>query len=262
MNVKTNGIQIHYEEQGQGLPLVLIHGFPLNRTIWEPMISMVKKGVRIISPDLRGYGSTEGTRGIYGMRLLAEDIASLLDQLKIDRAMVAGHSMGGYVALAFARAYPERLLGLGMIASQATADTPEKRLGRFTLAEEVSRSGARPVAESMTPKLTDDPKLQTKLRDLILHTSADAIEGSLKGMAERIHMVGYLPEITVPAAVIHGHKDAIMPIERARDTACGLPRAKLTEVPGTTGHMPMMETPEKTAEALNQVLDELLSSQG
>jgi pimeloyl-ACP methyl ester carboxylesterase len=257
MEAETNGIRIHYEEKGQGLPLILIHGFPLDRTTWEPMIPFIQQGVRVITPDLRGFGHSEASQGVYGMRLLADDIAGLLDGLKIDMAVIAGHSMGGYVTLAFAQAYPERLLGLGMIASQAIADTPEKRIGRYAQAEEVARLGSRSTAESMAPKLTDDPKLQAKLFDLILHTSAIAISGSLKGMAERIDMVGFLSEITVPVVVIHGHKDAIMPIERAKETAGGIPRAVLSEIP-EAGHMPMMETPEVTAQALNHLLDELL----
>jgi pimeloyl-ACP methyl ester carboxylesterase len=257
METQVNGVRIYYEEQGHGLPLVLVHGFPLNRTIWEPILPLIKEGVRVITPDLRGFGRSERIGDVYGMRLLAGDIVGLLDSLRIDKAAIAGHSMGGYVTLAFAQAYPDRLLGLGMIASQSIADTPEKRAGRYTLAEEVARAGARPAADSMAPKLTSDPKLQAKLYELMLNTAPDAIAASLKGMAERIDMVGFLPEITVPAAVIHGHQDAIMPIERARETAGGIPRAVLTEIP-QAGHMPMMEMPERTAEALNQFLDELV----
>jgi pimeloyl-ACP methyl ester carboxylesterase len=256
MEAETNGIRMHYEEKGQGLPLILIHGFPLDRTIWEPMIPFIQQGVRVITPDLRGFGHSQASQGVYGMRLLADDIAGMLDDLKIDKAVIAGHSMGGYVVLAFAQAYPERLLGLGMIASQSVADTPEKRMGRYAQAEEVARLGSRPIAESMAPKLTEDPKLQGKLLSLILHTSPDAIAGSLKGMAERLDMVGFLPEISVPTVVIHGHKDALMPVERARETAGGIARAVLTEIP-QAGHMPMMETPEVTADAINHLLDEL-----
>ncbi|MDD5367702.1 MAG: alpha/beta fold hydrolase [Anaerolineaceae bacterium] len=260
METTINGIRIYYEDQGQGAPLVLIHGFPLERVIWEPMIPLIRKDVRVISPDLRGFGRSEATRGVSGMRLLADDIAGLLDHLKIDRAVIAGHSMGGYVALAFAQAYPGRISALGMIASQSIADTPEKRAGRYAQAEAVTRSGAQSVADSMASKLTGDPNLQAKLYDLILHTNPDGIVAALKGMGERGDSVGFLSDITVPAAVIHGCHDVLIPIERARETAAGIPRAILTEIP-QAGHMPMMETPEETAGALNALMDETLASQ-
>lgn len=258
MEAKVNDIQLAYQDTGKGVPLVLVHGFPLNQTIWDPILPFLDKRLRVIAPDLRGFGHSEATQGTYSMRLLANDIAGLMDALGVEKAMVVGHSMGGYVSLAFAEAFPQRLLGLGLVSSQAGADTPERRVSRYALAEHVAREGPKPVADAFAPKLTNDPELQASLYELIMAINPAAIIGSLKGMAERVDMVPYLPEIDVPAVVVHGVQDGLIPVEKARQVVDGIPRAVLTEIQGAA-HMPMMEKPEETARALNQMGIEVAS---
>jgi pimeloyl-ACP methyl ester carboxylesterase len=124
-------VELYYEEFGQGVPVILLHGFPLNHTIWMPVVERLQSHVRVITPDLRGHGKSPATDGDYSMRLMAEDIHALMNRLDIPKAVLVGHSMAGYASLAFARAYPGRLAGLAMVASQAEADTPEKRQARY-----------------------------------------------------------------------------------------------------------------------------------
>ncbi len=142
-------VNLYYQTYGQGLPVVFLHGFPFNHTIWEPLIPLLQDEVRMILPDLRGFGQSPVTDDVYSMRLQAEDVVHLLDLLEVEKAVVVGHSMGGYVSLAFAHAYPNRLLGLGLIATQAAADNPERRQTRYKTAEAVTRKGARMVASGM-----------------------------------------------------------------------------------------------------------------
>jgi pimeloyl-ACP methyl ester carboxylesterase len=192
------------------------------------------------------------------MRELAADIAGLLDALKIDQSLMVGHSMGGYVTLAFAQAYPERLLGLGMVASQAAGDTPERRVERFAIAEKVLIEGSKSFADLNAPQLTDDPEIQEQLYRIIAATDPSAIAAGQKGMAERPDLIPILPELNLPAVIIHGHDDRLIPIERARETADGLPRGVLFEIPDAF-HMPMMELPMRTAEPINQICAEVIS---
>ncbi len=159
-------VQLYFEEHGQGIPVVLIHGFPLDHTIWFPLIPLLKEKARLILPDLRGFGKSPVTPGIYDMGLLADDIKDMLDGLNIKQAVLAGHSMGGYVSLAFARCYPERLLGLALVASQAAADTPERRQGRLQTAGEVERTRRKSLAKTMPEKLSANPALATLLRSV------------------------------------------------------------------------------------------------
>jgi pimeloyl-ACP methyl ester carboxylesterase len=246
-------VKLAYEEYGQGTPLVLVHGFPLNRTIWKPLIPMLEGHVRVIVPDLRGFGESPVTDGVYAMRLLAEDLALLLDDLHIERAILAGQSMGGYVCLAFALAYPARLAGLGLVASQARADTFERKQSRYNMAEDVGRKGMRVVADYMGPKLTKDQTLMCSLKSLMLKTNPKAVIGALKGMAERPDMTEQLSTINVPGLVVAGADDVVIPIDRAETMAQLLPRGWMVTIPGA-GHMPMMEAPTPTAEALLQLV--------
>src|SRR5690349_4074835 len=129
--VSVNGLTMAYSRHGEGTPLVLIHGYPLDHSIWQDLLPLLQGEFEVILPDLRGFGMSAATAAPYGMTHMADDIAGLLDRLEIETAAVAGHSMGGYVALAFAGKYPQRLSGLGLVASQTLADPPERKQGRY-----------------------------------------------------------------------------------------------------------------------------------
>ena len=246
-------VQLNYEEFGQGVPLILIHGFPLDHSIWQPVVAMLESHTRIILPDLRGFGASPLGEEGSSMRLMAEDIAALMDGLKIERAILAGHSMGGYVCLNFARVYPRRLLGLALVATQAAEDTLERRQARLATSAEVKRKGVRIVAGSMPAKLSSQPDLQEPLKKLILKAPSKGVQAALKGMAERPDATDWLTEITVPTAVIVGKQDMLISPERSRTMVQMLNHAWLVEIAGAS-HMPMMETPRELAEALLQLV--------
>jgi 3-oxoadipate enol-lactonase len=251
--MEMHPVELYYDEHGQGFPVVFLHGFPFDHTIWEPLVPDLSADARLILPDLRGFGRSPVTEGVYGMRLLAEDIVRLLDRMNIEKCVVVGHSMGGYVSLAFANAYPGRLAGLGLIATQAAADTPERRQARYKTADAVAHRGARVVASDMVSNLTPKTELQDAIRGLILRAQPDGIVGSLKGMAERVDMTGLLNTISVPAVVIAGTADQLLPMERMHTLAQMLPKGWLVEVQGG-GHMLMMEEPQHVAGALRQLI--------
>jgi 3-oxoadipate enol-lactonase len=252
--MEFNAVQLYYEECGDGIPVLLLHGFPFDHTIWDAVIPLLKPHARLILPDLRGHGKSPAPEGVYSMRLMAEDIAALLDRLQIDRAILVGHSMGGYVSLAFAQAYPNQLMGLGLVATQAAADTLEKRQARLVIAEEIHRRGVKHLAVNMTPKLTGNAELYGHIQGMILKMSSTGIVGAEKGMADRPDMTDFLSFITVPSLVIAGAADEIVPLERAQAMSKMLARAWLVEVPGSK-HLPMLENPSLVAEALRQLIE-------
>ncbi len=251
-------VDLFFEEMGKGFPVFLLHGYPLNHHIWKPVAERLKDHARVILPDLRGMGQSPVPEGEYSMRLQAEDVHHLMERLGIQKAILVGHSMGGYISLAFARAYPQCLGGLAMVASQAEADSPEKRQGRYISIEEVGRKGVKSVARKMLPRLTQRKDLEPELTDMILKTSKKGIIGALKGMAERPNTLEWLGEITVPAVVIAGAEDVNIPIERGRTMAQMLSRGWLVEVPGAA-HLPMLEEPQIVSDALIQLVN-LVSS--
>lgn len=247
-------VALHYEEHGQGLPVILIHGYPLDHTIWKPVVTQLKGQGRLVVPDLRGYGASPSPEGEWSIRELADDLHDLIKHLGVERAILVGHSMGGYVALAFAHAYPGHTAGLGLIATQAAADTPEKRQSRYIQIEEVKRRGVKAIAEAMAPKITPRPALAEALKLLMAKTSLATVVHSLKAMAERPDATEWLTTMDIPAVVIAGTADVLIPIERAQTMAQMLPRGWLVEVP-EAGHMPMLESPEVVSKALCQLIE-------
>jgi pimeloyl-ACP methyl ester carboxylesterase len=251
--MELSPVELYYEEHGKGMPVVFLHGFPFDHTIWGSLVPLLEREARLILPDLRGFGKSPVTEGIYTMRLMAEDIYSLLNRLEIQKAVIVGHSMGGYISLAFAQAYPGHLAGLGLVATQAAADTPERRQSRYKTAEAVTHKGARVVASSMVKNLTPKKDLLTTIEGLILRTHPAGIVGSLKGMAERHDLTGILADIRVPAVVLEGTADQFIPRDNIHTLAQMLPSGWLEEVQGA-GHMLMMEEPEQVAAALQVVI--------
>lgn len=250
--IDVNGVHLAYDRRGKGIPMVLVHGFPLDHHLWDEVVPLLEEKFDLILPDLRGFGGSTTVDSFYTMEDFAADIAGLLDYLGIPKAAIVGHSMGGYISLAFARVYPERMLGLGLVASQAAADAPERREGRYKSAEEVADKGIASVVETMTPKFTPDPRLQQVARDSMERQPPAAYIGALKAMAERVDSTMLLTTIGYPVVIVHGDADALVPIDRAREARDLLANAHYVEI-GGVGHMPMLEAPERTAEALRQL---------
>jgi pimeloyl-ACP methyl ester carboxylesterase len=247
--VNVNGIRLAYVRKGTGIPLLLIHGYPLDHTIWDKVLPLLEKDFDLILPDVRGFGESTTIKAQYSMNDIASDFVALLDHLGIQKAALAGHSMGGYVALAFARLHPERVTGLALVASQALADTPDGKKGRYKTAADVAEKGAELVAEAMPPKLSADAHVQGFVRELIRKQNKYGIIGALKAMAEREDSLALFPSFNFPVVLIHGSADILLPIERAYEVKKIISRAHLVELPDV-GHMPMLEVPERTADAL------------
>jgi len=248
-NISVGGVKIAYTRFGQGKPLVLIHGFPLDSSIWNDVVPLLEGDFDLILPDLRGFGGSTPVNSPYSLTDMADDIAGLLDQLNIGKCVLAGHSMGGYIALVFAKKYPNHVSGLGLVSSQTKADTLERRQGRYKEAEEVDKKGIGLIVDGMTPKLSADIGVQARVRDVMSRQRDAGVIGALKAIAERQETTEVLSAVKHPLVIVHGDNDRLIPVERARELKAGFPYIRLVELEGV-GHMPMMEAPEKTAEAL------------
>ena len=247
INIKD--IQFAYDRRGKGAALVLLHGYPLDHHLWDNVVPLLEDTFDVIIPDLRGFGESTITDSSPTVEDYASDIAALLDHLGTQKTAIVGHSMGGYVALAFARLYPDRITGLGLVSSQVLADPPDRKEGRYKSARDVSENGIDSVVATMTPKFTADEKLQAFARAAMERQQPAAFIGALKAMAERPDSVPLLDSLEVPVVIIHGTSDALIPVDRAREVKAALPQAHLVEISGV-GHMPMMEATEQTAAAL------------
>jgi len=182
----------------------------------------------------------------------------LLDALLIKKAVIMGHSMGGYVTLAAWKLAPDRFLALGLVDSQAGADTEEVRQGRYKMVEKVAAQGSKVVAEAMLPKLFA-PNLSAgapiidQVRQMILNTPSAGIVGTLKGMAGRADSAPLLPNLNIPVLILAGEQDQTITPEKAKAMAAAISKTTLTLI-ANAGHMPMLEQPEATTTAIRNFL--------
>ena len=250
--INVNGIELAYTRHGTGSPMLLMHGYPLDGSIWSEVVPLLVDRFELIIPDLRGFGESTTVNTPYTMDTFASDVLGLLAHLGFEKTALVGHSMGGYVALAFAKNYPDRLSGLGLVSSQALADSPERKQGRYDTAAQVSEKGVGVVVEAMTAKFTADPRVQAVAQSVMEQQKPDGIVGALKAMAEREDLSNRLTEFKLPLVLIHGDQDALIPVDRAREIKAAVSRAHLTELKGI-GHLPMLEAVEETARALRNL---------
>jgi pimeloyl-ACP methyl ester carboxylesterase len=228
--------------------------------MWEPQAEALGAAHRVVRFDARGFGGSPAGEGPLTMEAIADDGAALLDQLGIERAIVAGCSMGGYAALAFVRRHPRRLAGLVLQDTRAGADTPEARANRATLAAKVLAEGASAAAAAFLPKLLgetthrDRPELAALLRERILATSPRGIANALHGLAARADSRETLPTIAVPTLVLVGAEDVLTPPAEAEAMAAAIPGARLGVIPGA-GHLANLENPGAVNAALRAFLE-------
>jgi 3-oxoadipate enol-lactonase len=208
----------------------------------------------LVIPDLRGFGESGVVEDDHSMVGYANDLADLLNHLKIRRAFIAGHSMGGYAALAFAREYPDRVLGLALVSSQVLGDKPEGKEARNETARQVMQGGTGMVVQSMPPKLSADPVVQALAREVISRQPPLAMATALKAMADRPDSTDLFRHFSFPVIIVHGQADALIPVERAKEMKAALESAHLVEMP-EAGHMPMLENPGEVADALRFFLN-------
>jgi len=251
-----NQFNLNYQTVGSGKSLILLHGFGLNRTIWDQVISYLPPNIQVLTPDLRGHGKSFVPSGIYRMEEMAEDILRLMNHLAIEKAVLAGHSMGGYIALAFAQNYPERLESLALITTNARPDAPEKRNARIIDMHKVEQLGSNVIAENLAPRLSQDPILVNAMQMIINSTDPQGIVGSGLGMADRPDRMNVLATLNVPLLVVAGSDDLITPLSACEEMALVAPSGKLVVMNGV-GHLPMLEAPLRLSEELCKLVNKI-----
>lgn len=257
---------MHYDDQGAGIPLLFIHGYPLNRRMWEPQIASLADIARVVAPDLRGHGDSEtapspdGDPQTYSMDLHARDCAALLDAMDIQQPVViAGLSMGGYIALSFYRQYPERIAGLVLAATRAGSDSADSVLNRMEAVELARHSGIEAIAETMLPKLFSPhsydtlPDLIPNVRNIMQTISLEGVAGDQLGMIDRPDSTPLLAEIEIPTLLIHGADDQIINIEDMDSMQAAIPSSQLQVIPGA-GHLVNLEQPDIFNKAVREFI--------
>ncbi|MDB4885842.1 MAG: hypothetical protein JWN79_1280 [Gemmatimonadetes bacterium] len=253
------GTRLAWEESGSGPALLLVHGWPHDRTLWHAQLNGLATHARCIAPDLRGFGESEAV-GPFTIEQYADDLAALLDELAISEAFVCGLSMGGYVAFAMWRRHRARVRGLVLTGTRAAADTPEQRAGRQRLVEFVQRSGVSALAAQQMERMVGATTLESRetlgvaLRDLMAAAPAEGVIGGQHAMMARADSTATLATIDVPTLVIAGAEDTIIPADEQHALADAIPGARFVELAGA-GHVSPFERPSAFNLAVGEFLE-------
>ena len=261
--IELQDTYLYIEVSGHGQPLLLIHGFPLNRGMWHPQIETISSITKVIAPDLRGHGQSPPTSGPYPMDLLADDCAEVLYSIGADKpAIVCGLSMGGYVAFALFRRYPSLIRGMILASTRAGADSPEAQENRDMAAASVEQNGIQDVVDSMLPRLLapqtypDRPELVEKVKNIMDQTSSQGMVAALNGMKARPDATPILEEIKVPVLILHGAADQLIPLSEAELMHSRIKGSHLEVIP-SAGHLPNLEQPGEFNQAVTRFLHSL-----
>lgn len=249
---KLIDVEIAYTDRGAGPTLVLLHGFPLDSSIWDEAGDLLEYKFRVIAPDLRGFGASTCDRP-FTIESLADDVHQFLTAIRVAPCILGGLSMGGYVALAFAKQYPADLRALVLIDTKAAADTPEAKQGRQQMIDLVRRSGSKAIADQMFPKMIAARSAKSaaaaKLRTIMEACPPLTIQHALAAMRDRADYTALLTTLAMPTLIVVGAEDAIASPEIARAMQAAVPRSSLAIIPDA-GHMAPLENPEAFAKAL------------
>ncbi|WP_219973763.1 alpha/beta fold hydrolase [Rubrobacter xylanophilus] len=246
---------------GPGLPLVLLHAFPLSGRMWEPQVAALSGERRIITPDYPGFGRVRRTPAQPDVRYYAEEVRSLLDRLELERVVLGGLSMGGYVAFECLRLFPERIAALVLADTRPDPDTEEMKENRRELARRVAEEGVGVLAESQPKRLLSSktleerPEVVKRVKEMILESTPGGVVAALGAMRDRPDSTPLLEEIRIPTLVITGEDDGLSTPEVMGEMAAKIPDSRHVVLPHA-GHLSSLENPE----GFNAALKELLQS--
>lgn len=239
------------------VPLVLIHGHPFDRTMWNPQLETFSAARRVIAPDLRGYGASPTSPAITRFEQFADDIRTLLDDLKVETCVLAGLSMGGQIVMDFYRRFPGRVRGLVLADTFPAAETPEGARARHATADRLLREGMSGYADDVLEKMVApyaDARVKAHVHGMMTATSPHGAAAALRARAARPDYRELLRTVSVPALVVVGSDDTFTPVSDAEAMHAALPDSTLHVIEGAA-HMPNLERPKE----FNEVLDRFLA---
>lgn len=250
MKVSLNGTELAYDDHGAGLPILFLHAFPLNRNMWTELTGALlnEQRFRLVALDWRGFGESSIKALISPIQLFADDVAALMDHLGIQKAVLCGLSMGGYVSFAFLRSYPERVHALILADTRPGADNEEAKRNRENLALLAESQGVDAVADTQVPKLLSQnthqyhPEVEARVRQMVSMATPVGIAAASRGMAQRADSSDLLAKITCPTLVIVGEHDALIPPGLAQGFTQQIPGAQFAVIP-QSGHLSVLEQP-------------------
>ncbi len=260
MRVPAGDVELAVDVRGEGVPVLFVHGFPFDRTVWRHQLATLSR-VRRIAPDLRGVGDSSAPPDVdaYSLTRYADDLVAVLDALGVRQAVLCGLSMGGYIIFELLRRHPERVKALILADTKPEPDSAEAKRGREELTQVAQRDGQDAVIERLLPRLlaaatqTTQPEVAGQVREMARRWSVPGLVGALRTLRDRPDSTKTLRSVRMPTLVLVGSEDEIAPPEAARAMAQLIPGAQCHVVPAA-GHIAPLEQPLATSRVLADFL--------
>ncbi|OKP86250.1 alpha/beta hydrolase [Paenibacillus helianthi] len=249
-NIRCEGSNICYSDQGKGDVIVLLHGFCGSSAYWEQVIPSLSSNYRVIAPDLRGHGASDAPLGAYTVDQMADDVLSLLNALEIPECYLLGHSLGGYITLSFAQRHASRLKGFGLIHSSGYPDSEEAKENRLKSVSTIQNEGIFAFVDGLVPGLFAPgaaPQLLERTKEIGYRTPPQGAVGAAMAMRERPDRRDVISATMLPVLLVAGAEDSKVPPERTFTS--DKPNVTQATIPGV-GHMSMYEAPGRLSEII------------
>ena len=263
IEINVNGITICYDDLGEGsIPIVFIHGFPFNKSTWQPQMDFLKNTNRVIAYDIRGFGKTTADNEKASMGLFGDDLIKFMDALLIEKAIICGLSMGGYILLNTLDRYPNRFEAIILSNTQCIADSPEAKEKRYKTIEEIKRNGLTDFTEVFIQNifckesLNNKKELVEKIKNMILSTSPKTITTTLNALAQRHEMCFLLKVISIPTLILCGKEDIVTPLAQSEFLHKNIANSILHSFDGA-GHLSNLEQADEFNKHINNFISEL-----
>ena len=249
LTIPVNNFQLSYDDVGEGnIPVIFLHGYPFDKTMWQLQLDFLKSSYRLIACDIRGFGKSTDEESPLGIDLFGEDLIMFMNKLSIDKAIVCGLSMGGYIALNALKRSPDRFAALVLCDTQCIADTIEVRKNRYKMIEAIEKDGVAEFNEGFIKKvfhkdsIADKKEVVGQLRNVVFANSKHIIRQGLVALAERAETCSALDGITIPALIVCGREDEVTPLVQSELMHAAI-KGSVLRVIDNAGHVSNLEQP-------------------
>ncbi len=263
LTISVNNFHLSYDDVGEGsTPIICLHGYPFDKTMWQGQLDFLKSSNRIIACDIRGFGKSTDEESNLSIDLFSEDLMAFMDKLNIDKAIVCGLSMGGFIALNAMKRFPNRFEALILCDTQCIADTVEVKEKRYKTIDDINVNGVTDFNEGFIKSvfhkdsLTNKKDLVEKLRTVVFANSQHIITGGLTALAERSETCSTLKDINIPTLIICGREDEVTPLVQSESMNSTI-RGSMLRVIDYAGHVSNLEQPDEFNKHLLNFLTDL-----
>ena len=265
LSIAVNDFNLSYDDVGEGsIPIIFLHGFPFDKTMWQVQLEFLKSSYRLIACDIRGFGKSTDEESPLSMDLFADDLIQFIDNLNIEKAIICGLSMGGYIALNAMKRFPDRFDALILCDTQCIADTAEAKEKRFKAIKDIEEDGVFDFNEGFIKKVFHKDSIENKkelvrdVRNVVFSNSDHVMKQGLLAIAERSETCSILNEINVPTLILCGREDEVTPLVQSEMMHAAVEGSELRVI-DNAGHVSNLEQPDEFNKYL---LDFLIGIEG